>query len=402
MALLRRYSGRLLVLLIVMALGALIAARKVRGVEVAVVRAQRSDLRQTVVASGRVLPPARIKLGSLTLARVRQVTVEEGQAVKKGELLVQLDDDDARASLKQAQAQVARARAQLSVLQRFNRRLSQQSVQRAQIALDEAEAELKRKRALAKSGATTAVERERAERQQQRARSQLQTALTEALNTKRGGSAYRVALASLAEAQAAQQRAEVALARRSLPAPADGVIVERLVEVGDVVPAGQTLLVLAKTGPKQLLIEPDEKNLALLKVGQSGEASTDARPDRRFAVRVETIVPAVDRATGTFRVKLAVPRPPGSLVSDMTVSVEIIVAHQQNVLLLPRAAIRDLASAKPYVLVIEGRHARRRELKLGIRGDERVEVRAGIDVGQQVILPTVRPVLAGDRVRARR
>lgn len=402
MAFLRRHWGRLAILLILMALGALIVVRKLRGAEVSVARAQRSDLRQTVVASGRVLAPARIKLGSLTLARVRQVAVEEGQAVKKGALLVQLDDDDARASLKQAQAQVARARAQFSVLQRFNRRLSQQSVQRAQIAVDEAEAELKRKRALAKSGATTAVESERAERQQRRARSQLQTALTEALNTKRGGSAYRVALASLAEAQAAQQRAEVALTQLALSAPVDGTIVERSVEVGDVVPAGQTLLVLAKAGPKQLLIEPDEKNLALLKVGQEGKASTDARPDESFAVRVETIVPAVDRATGTFRVKLAVPRAPASLVSDMTVSVEIVVARKQNVMLLPRAAIRDLAAAKPYVLTIEGRYARRRNLTLGIRGDERVQVRAGIDVGQPVILPTARPVLAGDRVRARR
>jgi HlyD family secretion protein len=396
-----RWLKRLLPLAALAALVVVLVARHLRGPLVPVARVTRADLHQTVVSSGRVLPPARIRLGGLTLARVLEVRVQEGDTVQKGQLLVQFDAAEARAALKQAQAQVARARAQLHALSHLTRRLSQQDVTRAEIALDEARTELKRQQKLARESVTPAATLERATRKAARARSALQSALTRALDAKRGGAAYRAALAGLAAAEAGQQAAEVRLARLRLVAPSAGTIVLRQVEPGDVVSAGATLLELVSGGAREILIEPDERNLALLAKGQRGQASTDALPGRRFPVRVTTIVRAVDRSTGTFRVKLAVkasPRVP-ALVADMTVSAEIVVARRRAALSIPRAAVRDLAAARPFALVLEDGRIERRALKLGLRGDRRVEVLAGLREAEQVVLATARPVAPGDRAR---
>ncbi|MCK5796145.1 MAG: efflux RND transporter periplasmic adaptor subunit [Deltaproteobacteria bacterium] len=403
---LRRRWGRAIFVLFLAGLAAALVVRHLRGPLLRVVAVKRVDLRQTVVSSGRVLAPARIKLGSLTLARVLKVVVVEGDLVTRGQLLVQLDDADAKAALRQAQAQVAQARASLVALRSVSRHLSQESVRRAQLALDEAKAVMTRQRALALKSATTTAKVERAVRAKDRARSGLQSALTRALDTKRGGATYRAILAKVAAAQAAEERAEIRVARARVCSPCAGVMVSRQVEEGDVVPAGKTLLEISRAGPKEILIEPDERNLALLAVGQGGLASADAKPKMRFAVRVATIVPAVDRATGTFRVKLAVDRRPGSpptpvLVTNMTVSTEIVVGTRRHTLSIPRRAVRALASNKPYALVAHRGRVVHRALKLGLRGEERVEVLGGLDVGESVILPTRRPVTVGTRVRAK-
>jgi HlyD family secretion protein len=398
-ALLRRYYLRLILLTLVLAIAALVVVHRLRGPQVPVAAVTRNDLRQTVVASGRVLAPARVKLGGLVLARVQRVLVEEGQRVKQGQLLVQLDDADAMAALAQARAEVARARAQLLSLRRVSSRLSRESVRRARLALDEAQKELARQRELVRSGAAADIQLERAQRAEQRARSNLQTATTQALDKRRGGSAYLVAAANLKAAEAAARRAEVALSRLQITAPGEGLVVARLAEPGDVVSAGKTLLELTEVGRQRILMEPDERNLALLAVGQKGRASADAHPDRPFPVTVETIVPVVDRASGTFRVKLAVDRPPDFLVSDMTVSVEIEVARRTSALSVPRAAVRDLASRRPWALMLLDGRAVKRPLRLGITGERRVEVLEGLSAGERVLLATERAVLPGDRVR---
>jgi multidrug efflux pump subunit AcrA (membrane-fusion protein) len=104
----------------------------------------------------------------------------------------------------------------------------------------------------------------------------------------------------------------------------------------------------------ELVIEPDERNLALLALGQSATASSEAFPDDRFAATVSYIAPAVDPRRGTIEVRLAVPTPPEYLRPDMTVSVEITVAERAHTTILPADAVRGLAEGKPWILVVEG------------------------------------------------
>jgi HlyD family secretion protein len=170
------------------------------------------------------------------------------------------------------------------------------------------------------------------------------------------------------------------------------------VEPGDAVVVGSRLLLLSRVGATRLVIEPDERNLALLKVGQRATASAEAFADERFAAELQYIAPSVDPQRGTVEVRLAVPKPPAYLRPHMTVSVEIEVGRQDQASLLPRSAVRDLAGKEPFVLAVVDGRAQRQLVKVGIRGDDQVEV-VGLDDDAWVIADETSDLTPGDRVR---
>jgi HlyD family secretion protein len=175
----------------------------------------------------------------------------------------------------------------------------------------------------------------------------------------------------------------------------------RDVEVGDVVAAGRALLVLAEDGPTRLTVQPDEKNLAVLRVGQPAEAAADAFPAEPFAAQVSYLAPAVDPARGTVEVRLAVPAPPAFLRPDMTVSVNVEVGRKADALVVPAESVRDGAT-DPWVLRVADGRAERRAVRVGLRGEGMIEVLEGLAPGDAVVLPAAGVIEAGARVRARR
>jgi HlyD family secretion protein len=164
-----------------------------------------------------------------------------------------------------------------------------------------------------------------------------------------------------------------------------------------VVTVGRKLFDLAVAGERQIVLDVDEKNLGRLALHQPAQALADAYPGQPFAARVFHIAPVVDAAKGSVEVKLVVPEPPAFLKSDMTVSVEIVTARKADVLLLPDRLVRDAATS-PWALVVEDGRAVRRPLRLGIHGQGRVEIAAGLKGGERVIPPEAK-VKEGQRVR---
>jgi HlyD family secretion protein len=166
------------------------------------------------------------------------------------------------------------------------------------------------------------------------------------------------------------------------------------------VPPGKGLVGMTTDGAPELTAQVDEKNLSLLRVGQLARASADAFPELFFDAAVALIAPAVDASRGTVEVRLAVPAPPAGLRPDMTVSINVEVARKAQALVIPADVIRD-PTGEPWVLAIVGRHAVRRPVALGMRGDGLVEVTAGLSAGDAVVAPSAGFVEAGERVRAR-
>ena len=113
-----------------------------------------------------------------------------------------------------------------------------------------------------------------------------------------------------------------------------------------------------RDGPVWLTVQPEEKNLAYLRVGQMAQASADAFPDSVFAASITRLAPAVDPARGTIEVDLLVDRPPAFLRPDMTVSINVEVARRESALVLPAETVREAESA-PWVLVVRQRRAQR-------------------------------------------
>jgi HlyD family secretion protein len=374
--------------------------RALRGPVVPVVPVARQALAQRVVASGKVLAPARIQLAALGLSQVSRVAVEEGDHVAAGQLLVQLDDAEARANLSQARAAVALAAARVEQVAEVSARLAGEALRQAELRLDQAGAKLRRTEQIAAAGSASEAELDDARKARDLAASQLASARAQARAAAVSGADQRAASAALDQARGAERAAETRLAQTRIVAPAAGVVVSRQVEPGDVVQAGKPLLVVARDGDTRLTVQPDEKNLALLRVGQPATASADAFPDRTFPAVVDWIAPAVDPARGTVEVKLRVPSPPPFLLPDMTVSVNVETGREDGALVVPSDAVHD-AGGEPYVLVLRDGRVARQPVKLGMRGVGFVQVVSGLAAGEPVVAPGAPPIQPGARARGR-
>src|SRR6185369_7894854 len=264
------------------AIALLAAARALRGREVAGWAVERRTLVQRVVASGRVMAPARIALAALALSKVVAVAVDEGDRVRAGQLLVRLDDADARAALQGARARVLEAAARLDQVRGPGARNAAEALRQAELKVALAEREWERIRRIGDAGGASAAQVDDAEKALAVARSAREGAAAQAASLAGGGAEQRLAVASLEVARAAEAQARARLDEKELRAPADATVIARDVEPGDVAAAGKTLLVLARAGDTRLSAQPDEKNLALLASGQRARAVADAFPDAPF------------------------------------------------------------------------------------------------------------------------
>lgn len=392
----RRPAAWLLLALAAVALG--FCGVRARGRKVPVALARTQDLEQHVVASGRVMPPSRINVAARASGLVLVVGAVEGQHVKEGELLVQLEDAEARAQVAQARAAVQQASARVEQLKRVGAIVASQGLRQAQSNFERAQADLARSEELARAGTVPQATLDDSRRALEVARAQREAAEAQQLGTL--GADSRVTLGALLQAQAQLKGAEVRLAQTRSVAMRDGVVLTRDVEPGDVVQPARTLLVLAADGDVELVIQPDERHLAVLAKGQRARASADAFPQDVFDAAVSSLAPSVDPARGTVEVRLRVPAPPSFLRPDMTVSVDLTVAAKKGALVLPSEAVRGLASPRPFVLAVEGGQAVRREVRLGLRGSGSLEILEGLSPGAEVILPDGQAVQPGQRVRA--
>ncbi len=381
------------VLLVLIAVG----GAKLRGKVVTGFPAERRDLLQTVVTTGRVTSLARVDVGSQVLGSVAVVRVDSGDRVKAGQVLIQLRDDEARASLDQALGVVRELEERLKQIGTVDGPVSKQRVGEAEATLRQASSNYERVKKLHDAGIASRADLDEAIRSRDVAAGVVERERLQLSNSRPQGSDIKLAEARLNQARAAVAAARERLAHTVITAPGDGMVIGRKVEAGDVVQPGVSLLVLSQNGRTRITAQIDEKNLGLLRVGQAAIASADAYPDKSFPTRLTTVVPAVDAQRGTVEARFDVDNPPAYLVPDMTVSVEIEIARHQKVLSIPSDTVRD-ASTAPWVLVVRDGRAERQNIGLGIRGSGASEVKSGLKEGEMV-LPVSGNAAVGSRIR---
>ncbi|HET9405544.1 MAG TPA: efflux RND transporter periplasmic adaptor subunit [Burkholderiales bacterium] len=370
------------------------------GAPVETVRAVRSDLAQTVVASGRIMTPQRVSVGAVITGRVARIPVQEGQSVRSGDVLMELDDSDERAAVEQSRAAVAQAEAKLRQLRELALPAAEQGLVQAQANLTQSRRQYDRAVELKAKGFVSQAALDDAQRNLDVAESQLRSAKLQVQSNSRAGSEFAVAETTLAQARAGLHVAQAKLDETIIRAPVGGILIARAVEPGNVVQPGKELMALAPSGETQVVVQIDEKNLAQLRVGQNALGSADAYPRERFAAELVYINPGIDALRGAVEVKLRVPNPPGYLRQDMTVSVDIEVARSAGAVVVPADAVRDANGAQPWVLAVDGGRATRRAVKLGLKGDGRMEVLEGVAPGDLLVSAAQQAVKAGQRVRA--
>ena len=398
----RSLFGRILRWILLAGVVALLAFGAIElalGPRVTVVTPQRGEVVRTIVATGRVLAPYRVDIGSQVTGTVAEIPVAEGQTVARDQVLIRLEGREAEANVQLAEAALAQAEAKLRQIADVTLPVARQNVAQTEANLVAAQAAFSRVDKLKQTGFATQAQVDDARKARDVAVAQSRAAHLQLESSLPGGTERVMAEAAVAQSEASLAAARTKLAYTVITAPAAGVLIARNVERGDVVQPGKTLMTLSPSGETQVVVQIDEKNMGLVAVGQTALVSADAYPDDRIPAELIYVNPSVDPQTATVQVKLRLPKPPPYIRQDMTTSVDIEVARKPDALVLPTTAVHDPLTRRAWVLVAEDDRAVRRPVVVGLRGDGRVEIVEGL-APEDLVIPVRAKVETGDRVRA--
>ena len=368
------------------------------------VSVERGPIRSVVSTNGKIEPIQNFEAHAPISTTVKRLLVKEGDHVRKGQLLLQLDDADIRSQAARAQAQVKTAQAQQSVLKAEGTQeevltLHAQLI-KAQDALDAARRSLDAQRRLQQQGATSPGEVRQAEDTLRAAQADLTLIEQKQKDRYSKSEAARIEAQS-AEAQATYDAAEDALHKSSVRAPFDGIVYSLPVKQGAFVQAGELLLQEADLSKVLVRAFVDEQEIGRLQLGQRVEITWDAMPGR-------TWIGALSSVPST--VKLLLSRNVGEttcildnkdlrLLPNVNVGVTIVVAEHSNVLTLERDALR-IDEAKPYVYRVVDNHLKRQTIEVSLQNLTRVEITSGLSEGDSVALPAEdKPLFDGASVK---
>ncbi len=359
----RRYKGWLIAgVLLAAVIGGGVWWWRYQPLEVTTARVGRGPAVEAVYATGLVEPTVQMPVAPRTGGRLVQWLVDEGARVKRGQVLARLQANELDQTVQELGAREKLARIQLDRTQAL---VQEQFLSRAE--LDRVQTEL-------------------------------------------------------SAAEAASRRAQVQRDDMELRAPADGTVLRRDGEPGQVVAAGQTLYTLACCAPLRVAAEVDEEDIVRVRRGQRVLLRSEALPGQVFEAEVADITPKGDPVARSWRVRI---RPREAAVLEaagaragMTMDANIVIARRDDVLLMPSraltvaglvdksalaataaaasaaAAAASAPGATPLrqlpVWVVDARGALRRQVvTLGVAGGERTEVLAGLSEGDTLVVAAV-------------
>lgn len=311
--------------------------------------------------AGTVEACQRTKLSTIVGGRIEQLTVKEGDRVKKGQLLIKLWNDDQQAQSTLAMAQIATAR---------------QRVNEACVQAANAEREARRQAELRARGFVSGSREE--------------SARTEAQARRASCEASR---ADVVQFQAKLAATRVEQARTTLYAPFDGTIAKIVGEIGEYStpspPGVPTPPAIDLIDDSCLYVKApmDEVDAPKIAVGQALRISLDALPGQSFAGRVKRVAPyvsAVEKQARTVDIEADFDQPeaPGKLLVGYSADVEVILAVRTDVVRLPTSAL--LEGGRVLVAGADGKLEERR-IKTGLANWEYTEVAEGLSAGERVV-----------------
>lgn len=365
------------------------------------IQVNQGDISQTIVATGRVAPMAKIELASLVTAQVAQIHVRESESLSKDQLLISLSDASVDANLLLAQANLREAEQRLQELTQLTRPLAEKNLAQAKANLTLAEAEYHRYASLQQQNLASKSSLDSARKTLDINQKAYEAALKQWQATQSNGTSTQLLQSRLAQAQAALAVAQAKQSQLNIRAPSAAVLLQRLVEVGATVQPGKPLLILASDGETRIEAPIDEKSMRFLATNQIAKVIADAYPQQPFEARLALIYPSVDPNRATVNIRLIVEQPPTFLRPDMTVSIEMITGQATNTLVVPSDAIRDAASQSPWVMKVEQGQTVKQPVTLGIKGIGNTQIVKGVKVGDWLVTQADIPLGARVQVKAR-
>jgi RND family efflux transporter MFP subunit len=333
-------------------------------------------------ASGYVTARRRATVSSKVTGKVVDVLVEEGHAVKAGQVLARLDDTQARVALAYAEAQLA---------------ASKKSAAEDQARLQQADLTLKRRQALLKENVVGKAELDQAEADVESLRARI---------------AYAAEQVTVAETQVDMQKTN--LADMVVRAPFSGVAISKDAQAGEMISPVSAGGGFTRTGictivdmsSLEIEVDVNESYINRVHPDQKVEAVLDAYPDWRIPSHVITTIPSADRQKATVRVRIAFDQLDPKILPDMGVKVSFLReegpagASQPAAprALVPKVAIRTV-DGKQVVFVVHEDRIERRAVAVGLQQGEQIEVVSGVSPGERVVVDGPQTLKDGDKVK---
>lgn len=322
-------------------------------VPVAVRSAHLAPVEEVLKTTGDLVPMRDVYLyPAVPGKRIQHVFFERGQWVSQDALVVQLDDAEVAARLRQARASLQAARVQMAVLEKDQRRMEN----------------LYREKAVAKQR----LDHIRAE--------------------------YQAAQARVEEAQAALKTLDEIHADFFLRSPIAGMVAERYLDPGNLTDTRRPIVRITDETVLKVVFHVPEKDFGLMRPGMKGSCRLDAFPGRSFEGTVAVLSPVLDPRTRTALAELHLPNPDMALRSGMFAHVTIPLKRRETLVVDRDAVVRLPGTGQPYVFVVEGGKARLRNVRLGIEQETFVEIVEGLRLNDQVIVRGQNRVVEGSSV----
>ena len=364
-----------------------------RKIAITVARADGREVERSVQIVGTLLAQEEVTLANEVPATIDKILVDLGDRVRKGQVLIKLDEREPRLEVERAAANLQAAR---EALARARQMLdwNRANVERSQAVLSDAQVNLKRFQDLFGEGAISASQRDSA-----------QTQTDVALASLRANDAQYEsdrAAAKNAEANVEQAITGLELARKRLKdteivAPFDGFVRKRLVNPGETYKEKTPLMSLVATQALKLQGEVPERFAPQLGPGRQVRVEVEAYPGRTFPGAITRVSPAVDVESRTFTVEASVPNPGGVLKPGFFAKASIITGMERNVPFVPEEAVVTFAGIVKVYVIANGK-AEERRVTTGQRRDGRVEILEGVKVGETVATSGLSQLATGTAV----
>ena len=372
-------------------------------VEVSTTAAVMRQLPQYFEATGSLAANQQTDVAAETSGKVAAVGVDIGSSVRRGQMLVRLEDADFKDRAQQAQAQLEQAKATLEqnrakIGLRPGQKFSAENVpevRAARAALDFADKNLRRYEKLVESGDISRATYDQQLSQRDQAAEQYQALIHQAQQN----------YAAVANSQAAVDAAQsgVSLAKRNLTyttvsAPMAGYISDRPADIGEYISPQQKVATIVSLNPLRARIDVPEQAIPQIRQGESVSVSVAAYPDRNFSGHVARVSPSVTATSRTLTVEADVDNPNAELKPGQFATIRILLPHSAPAVLVPQRALRTISGAT-YVFVIKNGFAQQRLVQSGQTEGDLVELKSGVAADEVVAISNVDQLSDGAAVR---
>ncbi len=346
--------------------------------QVRVAAASKARVARTVSATGTLAADDEIILGAKAIGRLREINVDLGSRVRKGQVIARIDPNDYELRVRQAETALQQARVRLGLPpDGINDHVDAQQtgvVRQAAAVLKEVKLTHDRMVELAQRELISRAELDAAISQLSVAEARYQDSLEEVRNR---------------QGMLAQRRSELEIARQQLAdtviiAPSDGAVKQRQASVGEYLAAGAPVVTLVRMDPLRLRLAVPEREAVSVRVGQQVRLTVEGDPDQ-YQGRVARLSPAIAEDNRTLMVEAEVPNQRLLLRPGAFTKADIIVEANEEIVTVPAEAIVTFAGIEKVLTIAEGKVVEKR-VRTGRSIGQAVEIGEGVSVGEQVIV----------------